>query len=101
MKQQEVRPLQRGEYRQNADGSRSTEVTITEKIGDSFANIPSLWMSGGKIVEFSTDRAIEAAIAYEKRSGKRFPRFETVKDAVSAAEARSKRGGTGSGSLAK
>ncbi len=101
MKQQEVRPLAKGEHRQNADGSRSTELTITEKIGDSFANIPSLWMSGGKIVEFSADRAIEAATAYEKRTGKRFPRFKTVKDAVSAAAARSRRGGTGSGSLAQ
>ena len=101
MKQKEVRPLAKGEYRQNADGSRSTEITITERIGGTFANIPSLWMSGGKIVEFTPDRAIQAATAYEKRTGKKFPRFKTVKDAVSAAAARSKRGGAGSGPLAQ
>ena len=63
MKRSTVRPLKKGEFRQNPDGSRSTEITITEKFGDSFANIPSLWMQDGKIVEFSADKAVAAALA--------------------------------------
>jgi len=101
MKRSALRPLQKGEYRQNDDGTHSTELTITEKIGDGFSNIPSLWMSGGKIVEFSNQRAVDAAMAYEKRTGKRFPRFKSIPQAVSAAKARSNKGGAGSGSLAK
>tara|TARA_R100000406_G_scaffold80899_1_gene62393 strand:+ start:254 stop:577 length:324 start_codon:yes stop_codon:yes gene_type:complete len=103
MKRSTVRPLKKGEFRQNPDGSRSTEVTITEKFGDSFANIPSLWMQDGKIVDFldTPDRAVAAALAYEKRTGKKFPRFPNVKSAVSAAKARSNKRGAFAGPLAK
>jgi len=101
MKRSTVRPLKKGEFRQNPDGSRSTEITITEKFGDSFANIPSLWMQDGKIVEFSADKAVAAALAYEKRTGKKFPRFPNVKSAVSAAKARSNKRGAFAGPLAK
>ena len=96
-----LRPLNRGEYRQNEDGSRSTEISLTEKIDGHRTNIPSLWMSGGLIIELSPDDAVRPARLWQQSSGKSFPRFESMEAAVTAAKARSDRGGVGSGSLAK
>jgi hypothetical protein len=88
-----LRPLKRGEYRQNKDGSRSSELSLTEKIDGRWTNIPSLWMSGSRIVELAPDDAIQAARRWEKTTGKSFPQFPSLKAAVVAAKRRSDAGG--------
>ena len=91
----EMRPLKSGEFRQNPDGSRSTELTISEKLNneDQFTNIPTLWMTSSGIKEFTRQQAIEAAQNYEARTGDRFQRFNTLDDAVDSAKQRSNQGG--------
>ena len=88
-----LRPLERGEYRQNEDGSRSTELSLTEKIDGSWTNIPSLWVSGSRIVELAPEAAIRAARRWQKTTGKSFPQFPSLKAAVVAAKRRSDAGG--------
>ena len=77
--------------RQNADGSYSTEVSITvtnpKLNGGKPTNIPSLWK--GKEVDENT--AVENALA----SGKKYDSFSTIPEAVDAAIKRSKAGGAG------
>ena len=77
--------------RKNADGSYSTEVSITvtnpKLNGGKPTNIPSLW--GGKEVDENT--AVENALS----SGKKYESFSTIPEAVKAAKERSKAGGAG------
>lgn len=77
--------------RKNADGSYSTEVSITvtnPKLNDGKpTNIPSLWK--GKEVDENT--AIENALA----TGKKYESFSTIPEAVAAAKERSNAGGAG------
>jgi len=77
--------------RKNADGSYSTEVSITvtnpKLNGGKPTNIPSLWE--GKEVDEET--AVEKALA----SGKKYESFSTIPEAVKAAKERSKAGGAG------
>lgn len=77
--------------RKNADGSYSTEVSITvtnpKLNGGKPTNIPSLWE--GKEVDENT--AVEKALA----SGKKYESFSTIFEAVKAAKERSKAGGAG------
>ena len=96
-----MRPLRKGEFRKNKDGSHSTELLMTEKIDGKWTNIPSLWMRGDKIVELSPSRAVSAARDYERRSKRRFPRFRSLSTAIGSAQARSSAGGISSGSLAR
>lgn len=81
--------------RRNADGSYSTEVSITvtdpRLNGGKPTNIPSLW--GGKEVDENT------AVANAVKAGKAYQSFETVDEAVAAAQARSAAGGAGAGGL--
>ena len=77
--------------RQNADGSYSTEVSITvtdpRLNGGKPTNIPSLW--GGKEVDENT--AVKNALS----SGKAYQAFGSIDEAVSAAQSRSQAGGAG------
>lgn len=77
--------------RKNADGSYSTEVSITvtnPKLNDGKpTNIPSLWK--GKEVDENT--AVENALA----TGKKYESFSTIPEAVAAAKERSNAGGAG------
>jgi hypothetical protein len=77
--------------RRNADGSHSTEVSITvthpRLNGGKPTNIPSLW--AGK--EVDEEEAVERAL----KSGRKFQSFGSVDDAVKAAIARSNGGGAG------
>lgn len=77
--------------RQNADGSYSTEVSITvtnpRLNGGKPTNIPSLW--GGK--ELSEEDSVDAAL----KSGRSFQTFGSIDEAVAAAKARSAAGGAG------
>jgi len=77
--------------RKNADGSYSTEVSITvtnPKLNDGKpTNIPSLWK--GKEVDENT--AVENALA----TGKKYESFPTIPEAVTAAKEKSNAGGAG------
>lgn len=77
--------------RKNADGSYSTEVSITvtnpKLNGGKPTNIPSLWK--GKEVDENT--AVENALA----TGKKYESFSTIPEAVTAAKERSNAGGAG------
>lgn len=95
---QEIRRLQGGAVthdglpaRQNADGSYSTEVSITvtdpRLNGGRPTNIPSLW--GGQ--ELDEDSAVQAALG----SGRNWQSFPSIEAAVSAARSRSEAGGAG------
>ena len=93
------RPLVPGEFRQNADGSQSTEYTIG--VNDKRLNkgrptvIPSIWMVNGKIVELDQASAREAAV----KSGLTFPDFDTHEEGDAFAFERSKGGGIANGPL--
>jgi hypothetical protein len=75
--------------RQNADGSYSTEVSITvtnpKLNGGKPTNIPSLWY--GKEVDENT--AVNNVLA----SGKKYESFSTIPEAVKAAKEKSNAGG--------
>ena len=96
----EIRPLVPGEFRQNDDGSKSTEINITvthpKLNGGAPTNIPSLYVENGRIVHFRDEgQAVEAALA----TGLTFPHYPTLDDAVAAAKARSAGGGIASGPI--
>lgn len=80
--------------RQNADGTYSTELSITvtdpRLNGGRPTNIPSLW--GGR--ELNEDGAVEAALG----SGRQWQSFRSIDEAVAAAKARSAAGGAGADS---
>ncbi len=90
-----IRPFKGGEFIQNPDGSKSTEVTIT--VDDPRLNggrptlIPQLYKEGGATVDLrgKPRAAIEAAI----RSGVKYPSFATFEEADSFARERSSKGG--------
>ena len=95
-----IRPLEPGEFRQNADGSRSTELsrTVTHpSVNDGRpTNIPTLFVENGKVVEVDTESgAINAALA----TGLKFPHFGSVREAVSVARSRSDAGGVNYGPI--
>ena len=97
-----LRPFREGEFRQNPDGSRSTEITMTVQLPGGVAiNIPSLFMGPDGPVQFrSEQQALRAALAFEKRSGRQFPRFRSIERAVTKARGRSRTGGIANGPLA-
>jgi hypothetical protein len=94
-----LRPLAKGERRDNGDGTHSTELTVTVPVDGRWMNVPSLWNDAGKYVELDEESAVGAAKRYMKATGKAFPSYETVEDAVNAARSRSESGGAGSGPL--
>ena len=89
--------------RDNGDGSVSTELTVTNDAPDGgYWNIPTLWWDkSGQPVEMPDVEAQKMALQYEQATGKKFPRFKSVDEAVSAAKARSAGGGAESGVLPK
>jgi hypothetical protein len=101
LKATRLRPLRGNEFRPNKDGSGSTEITITREVDGKFVVMPSLWSSQGKFVELKPQRAVAAAMSYEKATGKQFPRFSSIKEAGEFARQRSKAGGIKSGPLAR
>lgn len=80
--------------RRNPDGSDSTEVSITvtdPRLNEGKpTNIPSLW--AGK--EVDEDTAVNNAL----KSGKTYKSFDSIANAVKAAEERSNAGGASAGS---
>ena len=97
----DVRPLVRGEFRDNKDGTRSTELLIGVQIDGRETLIPSIWMTPDGIVEFGEEESARAALQYMKETGKKFPSFSTRQKAEQFAIGRSNSGGVFSGELAK
>ena len=97
----DARPLVRGEFRDNKDGTRSTERLIGVQIDGRETLIPSIWMTPDGIVELGEKKAREFALQYMKESGKKFPSFSTQEEAEQFAIGRSNSGGVFSGELAK
>ncbi|KKK46904.1 hypothetical protein LCGC14_3160580, partial [marine sediment metagenome] len=89
----DVRRLDPGEFIQNQDGSRSTELslTVTEPALNQGrpTNIPSVYNVNGKIGVYAQDQAVGLALA----TGEEYPSFDTIAEAVQAAEDRSDAGG--------
>ena len=96
------RPLQQGEFRNNGDGSYSTELLMAEILdpasGESMV-FPSMWMSDRGPVELSVDEAIGAAMEFERMTGNRFPRFKSIREAIDFSKTRSSGGGVSAGPL--
>tara|TARA_R110000787_G_scaffold275521_1_gene384112 strand:+ start:914 stop:1228 length:315 start_codon:yes stop_codon:yes gene_type:complete len=81
----------------------ATEYLASEGSPDGDAwNIPNIWFDedSGKPRLLVGDAAWEEAFKYEQRTGKKFPRYDSIGLAVSAAENRSRAGGASSKALA-
>lgn len=77
-------------------GGPSTELLATEYAPDgTIWNIPTLWWSkDGKPVPIDRiEDAVKVADEYERLTGKRFPRFDSIDAGIAAAKKRSKKGG--------
>ena len=83
-------------------GGKSTEYLITTKDQDGkWVNIPSIWWDDEMHpIRFTReDMARDEGLRYEAVSGKKFPRYGTLKKAERAAKRRSKRGGGTQGTI--
>ena len=96
------RPFQPGEFVSNPDGSRSTERTVTFEMDGKFVNVPSLWMGKYGPVRLTDQEHIYRVMDdYERGTGKRFKRFNSIEDALDVARKRTISGGAASGPLAE
>ena len=97
-----MRPLEPGELRPNADGSISTELSVHMPMPDgSWMMAPSLWMGPGGPVEMSDENALRRmALGYEQGTGRTFPRWPTMEEALRDPGQRSRAGGTAAGPMA-
>lgn len=84
-------------------GGPSTEYLMTEESPDAqFWNIPGIWWdANGKPVMADPDQAWAFAEEYEKRTGRRFPRFNSPGAGSFSAMNRSAMGGAMNGKIAK
>jgi hypothetical protein len=85
-------------------GRYATEYLASESSPEGGAwNIPQIWFDSetGKPQFLSGDKAWNQAASYEERTGKKFPRFPSIDEAVEAAKKRSKAGGASKKSLLK
>jgi len=83
-------------------GRSATEYLASEQSPEGKAwNIPTIWFnSETKEPKFlKGDKAWDEAKSFEDRTGKKFPRYNTIQLAVEAAKARSKKGGATKKSL--
>lgn len=96
-----LRPFEAGERVNNPDGSYSTERTRTVQLpGGEWINVPSLWMGPqgpADLGPMSDDFLGKFASEWEAQAGKKWLRFKSLRDAETAAKARSEAGGAGSG----
>lgn len=97
------RPFKPGEFVQNADGTQSTERTITWQLPDGrWVNTPTLFMTPNGVLDLSTpdkEEQARAAAMMLMKSGTEFPTFRSPDDAESFATGRSKGGGAFQGAL--
>lgn len=101
VKVKKLRPFSPGEFLDNQDGSRSTERTITFNIGGKEVLVPSLWMTDEGPVDLSKnpETIVRAVRSFEERTGRRFPRFNSPKEAGAFAKSRSSKGAVFTGPL--
>jgi len=94
------RPLNEEEKIFVKNDGLSKEPTFTVQYGNSYRNIPSLWVDEetNQILEFNEEEALKYSLEYEKRN-KLIPSsvFYDVGEAVKAAKKMSVEGGEGSG----
>jgi hypothetical protein len=86
------------------NGSGATEYLASETSPEGKAwNIPQIWFDSetGRPSFLSGDKAWNEAASYEQRTGKKFPRFDSIDEAVESAKKRSKAGGASKKSLLK
>lgn len=84
-------------------GGPSTEYlsTLTDQLGYA-TNVPRIWWDrNGKPHVVSDKNALAFASDYEGSSGQYFPRYNSMAQAVEAAQHRSARGGASTNALAK
>lgn len=98
-----LRPLEGKERVLNPDGSYSTERTVTLTFGNQFLVAPSLWMSQKGPIDLrgDEDAILNSVLQYERRTGKRFPRFNDLTESEKYAVQRSLAGGASVEPLAK
>jgi len=97
----QYRPLKGKERRPNPGGDYSTELTMTDKDPQGRYEVyPSLWMGPKEPVEVSRRAGMKLSDMYEK-FGYEFPRFKSLDESEEFAIKRSKKGGVGTGPLAK
>lgn len=83
-------------------GRKATEYLASEESPEGKAwNIPQIWFNTktGEAKFFTSDKAWNTAQDYEKRTGNKFPRYNSIPDAVSAAKKMSASGGASKKSL--
>ena len=83
-------------------GGKATEYLASEKSPEGTAwNIPQIWfdVETNEPRFLNGDKAWDQAKAYEDRTGKKFPRYKTIRQAVAAAKKRSSSGGASKKSL--
>jgi len=97
-----LRPLDAGESRPNADGTSSTELSTHMPMpGGEWMMAPSLWMGPGGPVELSDEDTIRRmAMEYEQGTGRTFPRWPSMDEALRDPGYRSREGGTAAGPMA-
>ena len=77
-------------------GMKSTEYLASEESPEGTAwNIPTIWFNKKtkKPVLRTGDDAWNTALEYEEETGKKFPRYKSIPEAVDAAKKRSSKGG--------
>ena len=96
-----IRPFTQGEFLDNQDGTRSTERTMSFNVEGEEVVMPSLWMTPDGPVDLSRmpESMIRSTLEFEKRSGKKFPRFKTIQEADSFTAVRTNKGGISTGTL--
>jgi len=104
----EVEPFDPKKHKpvQTAGQSYATEYLASEKVPEGkgkFFNIPTIWFDKEtkEPLLFGKDRAINEAILYENRTGKKFPRYSSQEKAEEAAKKRSQKGGASKEKLGK
>ena len=91
------RPLKKGEFRKNKDGTRSTQLLAGFNIDGKEVNIPLIWYTSEGIKQVSGRKAVKYAKDFEKRTGKKFRSYDSPEAAEKASREHSKKGGTFSG----
>ena len=77
-------------------GMKSTEYLVSEESPEGTAwNIPTIWFDKKtkEPVLRTGDDAWNTALEYEEKTGKKFPRYKSIPEAVDAAKKRSSKGG--------
>ena len=87
------RPLKKGEFRKNKDGTKSTQLLTGFNIEGKEVNIPLIWYTSEGIKQVSGRKAVKYAKDFEKRTGKKFRRYDSIDAAEKASEEHSREGG--------